>query len=369
LLDHLRLLRGKIGALAEVIDQLSVEYREGCVRLSLVSDLSKTCRLDNRVDPLPGSHAKAAFTLVELLVVIAIIAILAALLLPALSRAKAQGNSAVCKSNLKQMGIAVANYTGDFRAYPVFYYSLVASPVPGGVNGSDGSDDPSQWAYWQDELAPYAQAKWTANLYAGIADSTSQLYLCPGYALAVPFGLAAATNKPLLNNNGWKSLGAYGYNWYGIPFTDNAVLTYSSSNGLGLGGPFISIPETLATSLPTKDQAVRSPSHMIALGDSSMTVPQGSGVVGGTDLCFGYYYDVYEIPPNPPSPPASMAWIASTISAEAARHDQGQRNILFCDGHVENLTLAQLFNYQNNTVLSLWNYDYLPHQSLLQPFP
>ncbi|SPE60395.1 exported hypothetical protein [Verrucomicrobia bacterium] len=86
---------------------------------------------------VPGPLHAGGFSLVELLVVIAIIGILACLLLPALSRARAQAQSIACRNHLRQIGLALTTYASDARCYPVFM----------------GDSYPYQT--WADRLYPY----------------------------------------------------------------------------------------------------------------------------------------------------------------------------------------------------------------------
>jgi prepilin-type N-terminal cleavage/methylation domain-containing protein/prepilin-type processing-associated H-X9-DG protein len=85
---------------------------------------------------VPGRAAgRRGFTLVELLVVIGIIALLISILLPSLSKAREQGNRVKCLSNMRQLGMAMALYTGDNKG-------AVPRPASGTVLFED-------WIYWQ----------------------------------------------------------------------------------------------------------------------------------------------------------------------------------------------------------------------------
>jgi len=161
------------------------------------------------------------FTLVEFLVVTTVIALLAALLLPALSRGKSQGRRTQCASTLRQVGIAFRMYLDDHRFFPDYY-------------GEPGS-------FWADRLAPYSKMAWT-----------NRASHCPEYKGHLATGFVA-----------W---GSYSYNVNGTGGLE-----------LGLGGAPHPDPRRAEWVLVSEPQVIV-PSDLFEVADARMAgFTQGPG--------------------------------------------------------------------------------------------
>ena len=116
------------------------------------------------------SSGRFGFTLIELLVVIAIIAILAAMLLPALSRAKVRAQTMSCLNNLRQAGLSVHVYGGDYNNYfpPNFSNSDPGSWVEGQMGWGYSPENTNTLKMLNAALGPYLKS---AGVYKCPADN------------------------------------------------------------------------------------------------------------------------------------------------------------------------------------------------------
>jgi prepilin-type N-terminal cleavage/methylation domain-containing protein/prepilin-type processing-associated H-X9-DG protein len=150
----------------------------------------------------PGS--RRGFTLIELLVVIAIIAILAALLLPALARAKARAYTINCASNMKNWGAALNMYMGDNNDCITYFAEKFAGQAT----------DP----YVFELLAPYVARQTTSQAQSTV--QKAEIRKCPAGSYGPePFG-----NTPLSEWNCWIGVSFGGY---GTPLTGPFYYAYS----------------------------------------------------------------------------------------------------------------------------------------------
>ena len=200
---------------------------------------------------------RKGFTLVELLVVIAIIAILAALLIPVLLRAKASAHSATCKNRLHQIGVALQMFVDDHgNAYP-YYIDHDAISVQGPLQVDPGD------AQWWAKLAPYYPVKWT-----------NAAYHCPGYRGVIASGFEPASTRHA-------AFGSYAYNAYGV--FRPGMGRGPKNPSLGLGPPLrLGISQGVVQTLSSVAEVrVRVPSDMLAVADSRFLSLQVNGEPGG----------------------------------------------------------------------------------------
>ena len=124
---------------------------------------------------------RAGFTLIELLVVIAIIAILIALLIPAVQKVREASNVAQCKNNLKQMGLAFHSHNDTFGVFPSGGGTWEAGNDRTMVHTTPGDYNVQTWG-WAYQILPYIEQQdlWNAD-EATAAATPVFMYICPTF--------------------------------------------------------------------------------------------------------------------------------------------------------------------------------------------
>jgi prepilin-type N-terminal cleavage/methylation domain-containing protein len=137
------------------------------------------------------SVRRKAFTLIELLVVIAIIALLMALLLPAIQKVREAANKMLCGSNLRQIAVAAHNYHNDYNRLPPGYYGPQPNPTKPAL-----PDAVTSYVGLLPSLLPYLEAD---NIYKQLVVNWGLKSTGPTWAVvSANFVAAQAKNKVFL---------------------------------------------------------------------------------------------------------------------------------------------------------------------------
>lgn len=284
---------------------------------------------EGRTPSRPGG-----FTLLELLIVIAIIAVLAALLLPALARAKDTARSTGCKNRLRQMGLALKMYEGDFASkFPHYESEGYAADATGGdTPPASGEESDGYDIYWTSKLYSYYPLSWTNTAFH-----------CPGFNGIIAGAVSGLVDGAVIH--GFIRNGSYCYNVVGDQCSSGSVswpaglilgLSDNPHNGIGPASPTISESQVVA------------PGEMIALSDSwNLKAAIGTGGFSWSTADLGSGLGVYA---NVGSPLIG--------SLNPLRHGKNY-NQVYCDGHVGAMPPAILFNPTNTA--TFWNRDHQSH--------